>query len=97
MARACPSAWLIMPAMVVLSGIPWVIAASLIRCRVCTMKMLVYQPCRKHKQAPSWPLLGYHTTLAMCSLYSDQVRCPYCGTPNRLSGPSDHIQESNGC
>jgi len=91
---ARPSAWLVMPGMVVFFGIPWAISASLVRCRVCTMKMLVHQPCPKHRQAPAWPMLGYHTTLAIRSLYSRQVRCPYCGTPNRLGGPPDHAHDT---
>lgn len=87
--QASPASWLILPGMAILLGIIWAISASLIRCRVCTMKLLVHQPCKKHREAPHWPLLGYHTTLAARSLYSRQVRCPYCGTPNRLSGPPD--------
>ena len=81
--------WLITPGAAVLSGIVWAIVASGAYRSVCTMKLLVHQPCAKHPKAARWPWFGYHGTLAVQSLYSHRIRCPYCGTPNLLVGTSD--------
>jgi len=84
-----PADWLILPAVGILLGIVWGLSASAVRCSVCSMKLLIHQPCTKHDRAPNWPVLGYHGTLAALSLCSRKVRCPYCGTPNLLAGPAD--------
>lgn len=74
-----------LPVMFFLCGAIWLISASRVGCRVCAMRMFLDKKCVKSRKAPSWWLLGPHTTLAVLALFSRSVRCPYCGTPNDLS------------
>ena len=76
--------FLLMPALFVPLGAAWAWSASKVHCRVCGMRMFFHQPCGKHHQAPSWGPLGPHTTMALHALASNEVTCPYCGTPNDL-------------
>lgn len=77
---------LIFPILLVISGILWLFGSSKVGCRVCAMRMYQNKRCVKSRKAPSVPFLGPHTTLAILSLCSNSVRCPYCGTPNSLNG-----------
>lgn len=78
---------LVFPVLLLLTGPVWLVAASKIGCRVCAMRMFYNKNCAKSRKAPNWPLLGPHNTLALLSLFSKAVRCPYCGTPNDLMPP----------
>ena len=75
---------LVLPGLWVVSGLMWLMASSRIGCRVCGMRMFSNKTCAKSVKAPAWPGLGPHTTMAVLSLCSKAVRCPYCGTPNEL-------------
>lgn len=76
----------VMPSILFFVWFCWLLCASKIGCRICMMRLFMNKPCVKSPKAPSWPLLGPHTTLAILSLNSPSVRCPYCGTPNQLDG-----------
>jgi hypothetical protein len=80
---------LVLPILLVTSGIIWLFGAAKVGCRVCAMRMYHNKRCVKSRKAPSVPLLGPHSTLAVLALCSDSVRCPYCGTPNSLRGSDD--------
>jgi hypothetical protein len=79
----------VIPALLLPTGTAWLICASKVGCRVCGMRMFFNKKCAKSRKAPDWPLLGPHNTLAIRSLVCRQVRCPYCGTPNELTGRRD--------
>ena len=80
---------LVFPILLVASGVVWLFGAAKVGCRVCAMRMYRNKPCVKSRKAPSIPLLGPHTTLALLALCSGSVRCPYCGTPNSLTEKED--------
>ena len=80
---------LVLPILLVVSGILWLFGAAKVGCRVCAMRMYRNKPCVKSRKAPSIPLLGPHSTMAILALCSNSVRCPYCGTPNSLTGGTD--------
>lgn len=77
------------PILLVVSGVFWLFGSAKVGCRVCAMRMYHNKRCVKSRKAPSWPLLGPHTTMAVLALFSNSVRCPYCGTPNSLSSDED--------
>ena len=87
-----PAQSLILPGVAVVLGILWAISASGVRCSVCAMKLLVHQPCIKHRKAVRWFGFGYHGTLAMQALFSHRIRCPYCGTPNLVGGAGGDVK-----
>ena len=80
---------LVFPILLAMSGIFWLFGAAKVGCRVCAMRMYRNKPCVKSRKAPSIPMLGPHTTMAILALCSNSVRCPYCGTPNSLGKSED--------
>ncbi|MFM7181031.1 MAG: hypothetical protein ACKO2G_06165 [Verrucomicrobiales bacterium] len=80
---------LVFPLLLLVSGILWLFGSAKVGCRVCAMRMYQNKRCVKSRKAPSIPLLGPHTTMAMLALCSNSVRCPYCGTPNSLRGKDE--------
>jgi len=78
--------WLVavMPVLFLISLLVWIHLGMRIGCRVCGMRMFFNKRCVKSRKAPDIPGLGPHNTLALLALFSRQVRCPYCGTPNDL-------------
>ena len=74
----------VMPVLFLVSLLVWIHLGMRIGCRVCGMRMFFNKRCSKSRKAPDIPGLGPHNTLALLALFSRQVRCPYCGTPNDL-------------
>ena len=74
----------VMPVLFLVSLLVWIHLGLKIGCRVCGMRMFFNKRCSKSRKAPDIPGLGPHNTLALLALFSRQVRCPYCGTPNDL-------------
>ncbi len=74
----------VIPGLFLVSLLVWIQFGMKIGCRVCGMRMFFNKKCSKSRKAPDIPGLGPHNTLALLALFSRQVRCPYCGTPNDL-------------
>lgn len=55
-----------------------------LRCRVCIMPFLSKRKCKMNKKAPKLPFISHHLTAALYILSHNHLRCPYCGTVNRL-------------
>jgi DNA-directed RNA polymerase subunit RPC12/RpoP len=56
-----------------------------VRCPVCGMQVFFNFRCEKHPKATRWGPLGPQATLAVRGLYARLLRCPYCGTWNKMS------------
>jgi DNA-directed RNA polymerase subunit RPC12/RpoP len=76
---------LLLPAMLVPLALIWGLSASKVRCPVCGMQVLFNFRCEKHPKAARWGPLGPQATLAVRGLYARLLRCPYCGTWNKLA------------
>jgi len=68
----------------ILSTLFWLQISAKARCRVCGMTFLRSRRCIRSKKAPNLAGLGTHNSFAILALYKGSVRCPYCGTVNRL-------------
>jgi len=74
------------PVLLLIVGCLWLAFASRVSCRICSMRMFLSKPCTRSPKAPNFLGIGHHNTLALNALFAREVRCPYCGTPNRLVG-----------
>ncbi len=73
-------------ALFLITGLFWLMAASRVSCRVCSMKMFIGKTCTRSPKAPNLLGIGTRNTAALSALFTRSVRCPYCGTPNDLAG-----------
>ncbi|MDG2124188.1 MAG: DUF4332 domain-containing protein [Verrucomicrobiales bacterium] len=68
----------------VVFGIAHLIAASRVRCRVCSCHLLFSRRCHKHIKAHKLFPLGWAGSTALHAILFRWFRCMYCGTPTQF-------------
>lgn len=66
--------------------VPHLMMVRLSRCTVCHMPMYAYRPYPHHRTAHHIPMLGVAFPSALHTFFRLRLRCPACGTAQRLYG-----------
>jgi Domain of unknown function (DUF4332) len=76
--------WLAFPIALPVIALAWAFWGFSGRCRVCSQKLFMHRPHRKHIKAHHVRGLGYVLPLCIHMLCYHWFRCSHCGTPVRL-------------